>query len=51
MEATLRDGRGDRTAVELAKWMMTEGREALTVSEADPKAMAQLAELLNMVKE
>jgi len=51
MEATLRDGRGDRTAVELAKWVMTDGREALTVSEADPKAMAQLAELLNMVKE
>lgn len=51
MEVTLRDGRGDRTAVELAKWVMTDGREALTVSEADPKAMEQLAALLNMVKE
>jgi len=47
MEHTLAEGRGDRTAVELAKWVITEGRRAFEDDTVDQKQMRQLAAALD----
>lgn len=47
MEHTLAEGRGDRTAVELAKWVVTEGRRAFEDDTVDQKQMRQLAAALD----